>query len=92
MTIFINNLTCQITQADLLELFARYGAVRHIFYPTNWSTGQGLGFAFVEMSVKSQEEIAKLELDGFQWMGNQLQIREVSSEEPTENRQLGYLE
>lgn len=92
MTIFINNLPYQVTQADVLELFAQYGAVRHIFYPTNWSTGQGLGFAFVEMSVKAQEETAKLDLHDFQLMGNRLEIREVSSEETTQNRQLRYLE
>jgi len=40
---------------------------------------QGLGFAFVEMSVKAREEAAKFELNGSKWMGNQLQIYEVSS-------------
>ncbi len=92
MTIFINNLPYQMSQADVLELFADYGAIRHIFYPTNGRTGQGLGFAFVEMSVKSQEETAKLDLNGCPFMGNQLEIREVSSEEPIPNRQISYLD
>lgn len=80
MTLFINNLPYQVTQADILELFTEYGAVRHIFYPTHWRTSQGLGFAFVEMSVKAQEEVANSELNGFQWLGNYLQISEVSSQ------------
>jgi len=46
---------------------------------TNWKTNQGLGFAFVEMSVKAREEAAKFELNGSKWMGNQLQIYEVNS-------------
>jgi len=37
--------TCLTTQVDLLELFEEYGAVKHIFLPTNWKTNQGLGFA-----------------------------------------------
>ena len=90
MTIFINNLPYQVTQADLMELFAEYGTIRHIFYPTDWRSGQGLGFAFIEMSVKVQEETAKLDMNGFQLMGNQLQIREVSSA-TTQNTQLRYL-
>ena len=81
MTLFINNLPYQVTQSDILELFAGYGAVRHIFYPTHWSTNQGLGFAFVEISVKAQEEVANLELNGFQWLGNYLQISEISPQE-----------
>ena len=92
MTLFINNLPDQVTQSEILELFTEYGAVRHIFYPTHWKTSQGLGFAFVEMSVKAQEETAKLDLHDLQLMGNRLEIREVSSEETTQNRQLRYLE
>lgn len=79
MTIFINNLPYQVTQADLLELFAEYGTIRHIFYPTDWKSGQGLGFAFIEMSVKAHEETASLDMNGFQLMGSHLHIREVSS-------------
>ena len=44
------------------------------------------------MSVKAQEETAKLDLHDLQLMGNRLEIREVSSEETTQNRQLRYLE
>jgi len=32
------------------------------------------------MSVKGNEEAAKFELNGSKWMGNQLQIYEVSSQ------------
>lgn len=81
MTLFINNLPYQVTQTDLLELFAEYGAVKHIFFPTDWKTGQNFGFAFIEMSVRAAEETAQLELNGFELVGNQLQISEVSSQE-----------
>lgn len=80
-------LPCQVTQVDLLKLFEEYGAVKHIFLPTNWYTNQGLGFAFVEISVKAREEAAKFELNGSKWMGNHLQIYKVSSQKQTQNRQ-----
>lgn len=87
MTLFINNLPHQATQVDILELFEEYGTVKHIFFPTDWKTDQALGFAFVEMSVKAHEETAMFELNGSKWMGNQLHISEVSSQEHTQNRQ-----
>jgi RNA recognition motif-containing protein len=80
MTLFVNNLPQQAAQADVLDLFRNYGAIKHIFYPTNWSTGEGLGFAFVQMTAKTQEEIAKFQLHGADWMGSLLNIREVSSD------------
>lgn len=87
MTLFINNLPQQVTQVDVIELFEEYGAIKHIFLPRDWKTNQGLGFAFVEMSVKDREEAAMFELNGSKWMGNQLQIREISSDRHTQNRQ-----
>ena len=80
MTLFVNNLPQQAAQADVLDLFRNYGAIKHIFYPTNWSTGEGLGFAFVQMTAKAQEEIAKFQLHGAEWIGSSLNIREVSSD------------
>ena len=87
MTLFINNLPHQVTEVDILELFEEYGAVKHIFFPTDWKTEQGLGFAFVEMSVKVREAAAKFELNGSKWMGKQLQISEVGSQEDIQNKQ-----
>jgi RNA recognition motif-containing protein len=80
MTLFVNNLPQQVAQADILDLFGDYGSIKHIFYPTNWSTGEGLGFAFIQMTAKPQEEIAQFQLHGAEWMGSALQIREVSSD------------
>ena len=85
MTLFINNLPSRICELDIVELFAEYGAVKHIFFPTDWKTGEGLGFAFVEMSIKAQEEKAELNITASGWIGCNLQIREVSSEESTQN-------
>ena len=86
MTLFINHLPPQMTQVDLLALFEEYGAIKHIFFPTDWKTGKALGFAFVEMSVKAQESAAMFDLNGAKWMGNQLQINEISSNEESVKR------
>jgi RNA recognition motif-containing protein len=81
MTLFLNNLPYHITEEDILELFEEYGTVKHIFLPQDWKTSLGLGFAFVEIAVKAQEKSAMSNLNGYKWMGNQLQISEISSYE-----------
>ncbi len=87
MTLFIRNLPPQRTQVDLLELFEEYGAVKYIFFPTDWKTDQSLGFAFVEMSVKAHESAAMFELNGLNWMTSKLQINQLTSGQHTQNRQ-----
>lgn len=79
MTLFINNLPPHATQVDLLELFEEFGAVKHIFLPSDWHA-KGLRFAFVEMAIKQQEATAINELIGSKWMGNQLQISELKKQ------------
>lgn len=91
MTLFINNLPHQVTEVDVLELFEEYGAVKHTFFPTNWKTEQGLGFAFVEMSVKVPEEAAKFELNGSNWMGKQLQISEIDPQEDIQRQGISFV-
>jgi RNA recognition motif-containing protein len=85
MTLFLNNLPCQVTQEDLLKLFEEDGSVKHIFLPRDWKTNLGLGFAFIEIAVKSHEKAARSNLNGCQWMGDQLQISEISSYEYIQN-------
>ena len=77
MTLFINNLPQQVTQADLIELFEEYGAIATIFFPTDWKTNINLGFATVDMMMNANEKAAMSELNGSKWMGSQLQIGEV---------------
>ncbi len=86
MTLLINNLPKQVTQANVLELFEDYGAVKHIFLTQDWKTNTGLSLAFVEMSAKAYEKLAMFDLNGCKWKGNQLQIREVASDEPDEEK------
>ena len=79
MTLFINNLPCQVTQVEIQKLLNKHGAIKHIFLPVHWKTNQGFGFAFVEMYVKANEDAARFALNNFKWMGNQLEISEISS-------------
>jgi RNA recognition motif-containing protein len=82
MSIFIGNLSYEVTQADLREVFAEYGTVKSVRLPTDRETGKVRGFAFVEMESEDQETAAIETLDGAEWMGRNLK---VSKARPREN-------
>ena len=50
MSIYVGNLSYQVTQDDLNAVFAEYGTVKRVQLPTDRETGRIRGFGFVEMS------------------------------------------
>lgn len=74
MSIYVGNLSYQVTEEDLTSVFAEYGTVKRVYIPTDRETGRMRGFAFVEMSTLPQEEKAISTLDGAEWMGRQLKV------------------
>ncbi len=83
MSIFVGNLSYQVTQEDLREVFSEYGKVKIVRLPTDRETGKVRGFAFVDMESEEQEALAIETLDGAEWMGRSLK---VSKARPRENR------
>ncbi|MFW6359136.1 MAG: RNA recognition motif domain-containing protein [Chroococcales cyanobacterium] len=83
MSIYVGNLSYDVTQQDLTEVFAEYGTVKRVHIPTDRETGRMRGFAFVEMGAESEESKAIAELDGAEWMGRELKVNPAR---PRENR------
>lgn len=83
MSIYIGNLSYEVTEADLTSVFAEYGSVKRVQLPTDRETGRMRGFGFVEMSAESEEEAAIDALDGAEWMGRDLKVNKAK---PRENR------
>ncbi len=83
MSIYVGNLSYEVNQEDLNEVFAEYGTVKRVHIPTDRETGRVRGFAFVEMSSESDEEKAIEALDGAEWMSRQLKVNKAK---PRENR------
>lgn len=81
MTIYIGNLSYQVTTDDLTEVFAEYGTVKRVSVPVDRETGRVRGFAFVEMEDEAQEDAAIAELDGAEWMGRQLKLNKAKPKE-----------
>ncbi|MEH2146031.1 RNA recognition motif domain-containing protein [Nostoc sp.] len=81
MSIYVGNLSYQVTEEDLKRAFAEYGTVNRVQLPTDRETGRPRGFAFVEMESDTQEQAAIDALDGAEWMGRDLKVNKAKPRE-----------
>ncbi len=81
MSIYVGNLSYEVTQEDLTQAFAEYGAVKRVQLPTDRETGRLRGFAFVEMGTEAEETAAIEALDGAEWMGRDLKVNKAKPRE-----------
>ncbi len=86
MSIYVGNLSYDVTQQDLTDVFAEYGTVKRVHVPTDRETGRMRGFAFVEMDSEAEETKAIAELDGAEWMGRELKVNPAR---PREDKRTG---
>ena len=77
MSIYVGNLSYEVTEENLNEVFADYGSVKRVHVPTDKETGRPRGFAFVELSTKAEESNAIETLDGAEWMGRIMKVDEA---------------
>ncbi|MDJ0682810.1 MAG: RNA-binding protein [Xenococcaceae cyanobacterium MO_167.B52] len=83
MSIYVGNLSYEVDQNDLNEVFGEYGKVKRVHIPTDRETGRVRGFAFVEMESEADEDKAIQDLDGAEWMERTLKINKAR---PRENK------
>lgn len=80
--LYVGNLSFEVTEGDLNELFAEVGTVESAQIITDRHTGKSKGFAFVEMS---SDEEAKKAIDKFN--GYSLKEREIVVNEAKPRRE-----
>lgn len=81
MSIYVGNLSYDVTQDDLSQTFAEYGTVKRIQLPMDRETGRLRGFGFVEMGTDAEETAAIEALDGAEWMGRDLKVNKARPRE-----------
>lgn len=86
MSIYVGNLSYQVTEEDVSTVFSEYGTVRRVQLPVDRETGRMRGFGFVEMSSDAEEQAAIDALDGAEWMGRDLKVNKAK---PREERPAG---
>ena len=81
MSIYVGNLSYEVTKEDVEEVFGEYGTIKRVHLPTDRETGRFRGFAFVEMSSDAEEEKAIETLDGATWMDRELKVNKARERE-----------
>ncbi len=81
MSVYVGNLSYEVTEASINSVFAEYGSVKRVQLPTDRETGRVRGFAFVEMSSDAEELAAIDALDGAEWMGRDLKVNKARPRE-----------
>ncbi len=75
--LYVGNLPYQMTDAELNELFAAYGAVESAQVIVDRETGRSKGFGFVQMGNPAEADAATQALNGQQFKGRPLTVNEA---------------
>jgi len=84
--IFVGNLSFQITETDLSNLFGEIGQVESVQIITDRDTGRSKGFGFVQMADDAAAEQAIARLNGKEVGGRNLTVNEAR---PVQKRDSG---
>lgn len=79
--LYVGNLSYNVQSADLNEFFGQFGTVTSANVIMDRETGRSKGFAFVEMSDKSEGEEAISQGNGQDFLGRSIKISEAKPQE-----------
>ena len=86
MKIFVGNLSWDVADKDLMELFSAYGAVSEASALKDRDTGKSRGFGFVTMENDEEAKAAIDALNGKELMGRPLTVNEARPREEGASR------
>lgn len=81
MNIYCGNLSYALSESELRDAFANYGAVSSVKILTDRETGRSRGFGFVEMPNRAEGEAAVANLNGKDVGGRPLRVNEARPRE-----------
>mgnify|MGYP001405669776 FL=1 len=81
MNIYVGNLSYTMSEGELRDAFAAFGAVTSAKILMDRETGRSRGFGFVEMPNQSEGEAAISKLNGKDVGGRALRINEARPRE-----------
>jgi cold-inducible RNA-binding protein len=79
--LFVGNLSYDVTENDLQDLFAQHGPVTEVNLMMDRMSGRPRGFAFVTMATKEGADAAVQALNGHEWEGRALTVNEARPRE-----------
>lgn len=81
MSVYIGNLSYDVSQEDLRQVFEDYGTVSRVSLPMDREMNRPRGFGFVDMSSKEEEAAAIEALNEAEWHGRTLRVNEAKPRE-----------
>lgn len=87
--LFVGNLSYNVTENDLQDMFGQHGTVIEANLMLDRMTGRSRGFAFVTMSSKEEAEAAIQALNGASVDGRNLTVNEARPREDRPPREGG---
>jgi len=79
--LFVGNLSFEVTENDLQDLFSSFGPVTDVNLMTDRSTGRSRGFAFVTMATPEGAQAAIQGAAGKELKGRSLTVNEARPRE-----------
>ena len=79
--LYVGNLSFDVTNSDLEEMFTPYGSVKSAQVVMDRDTGRSKGFGFVEMGSDGEAAAAISTLNGREYKGRALTVNEARPRE-----------
>lgn len=86
MNIYVGNLSYQMTEEDLQQMFEEFGAVTRVNIIKDRETGRSKGFGFIEMAEEAAGDKAIEALDGEENNGRNLRVNKAREREEKPKR------
>lgn len=86
MRIYIGNISYSATESQLQDLLSPFNPVFEITYPVDSATGNHKGFAFATITDVEIAEKAIENLDGSEFEGRALRVKEAVQEDHSPSR------
>jgi len=77
MKLYVGNLAYSVSESDLRDLFNPFGEIREVKIITDRFSGKSKGFAFVEMSSRTEGQEAMENLNGKEVQDRKIVVNEA---------------
>ncbi len=84
--LYVGNLSYEVSESDLFDLFTSAGKVRNIEIARDRSTERSKGFGFAEMETLEDAKGAQTKLNGYELQGRPLVISGAKAQSPRGGR------
>ena len=88
--LFVGNLSYNVTENDLQDLFAQHGPVNEVNLMLDRATGRSRGFAFITMATPEAAATATQALNGHNLDGRNLTVNEARPREARTDQPRNY--